>query len=72
MSGVPIVRACLEVFRGSTAHVCISEMDSSGIQPCRENGNNLKLVVNYRYIPIYSIITMDSNNPKILAPTPNQ
>ena len=34
------------------------KMGSSGIQLCHENGNNLKLVENHRYLPIYSTITM--------------
>ena len=29
-----------------------------GVRPCRENENILKLLVNKRYIPIYSTITM--------------
>ena len=72
MSGVPTGQECSGTFRGSSAHAGISEMGTSGVRPCRENGNFLKWVANYRYIPIYSTVTMDSNNPKILAPTPSQ
>ena len=57
---------------GASAHVRISEMEHSGVQPRRENENNLKWEANYRYLPIYSTITMDSNNPKILARIPSQ
>ena len=34
-----------ELFEAS-AHARIAEMEHSGVRPCRENGNNLKLVVN--------------------------
>ena len=34
-----------ELFEAS-AHARIAEMEHSGVWPCRENGNNLKLVVN--------------------------
>ena len=46
MFGVPLVRECSGTSRGSSAHAGISEMGTSGVQPCRENGNNLKWVVN--------------------------
>ena len=72
MSGVPTGRECSGTSRGSSAHAGISEMEHSAVRPCRENENILKMEVNYRYIPIYSTITMDSNNPKTLAPTPSQ
>ena len=53
-------------------HAYISEMESSGVQPCRKNENNLKWAAKYRYLPLFSTITMDSNNPKIPAPTLSQ
>ena len=68
MLGVPPGREC----SGSSAHAGISEMGTSGVRPCRENGNYLNWVANYIYIPIYSTVTMDSINPKILAPIPSQ
>ena len=46
MIGVPTVRECLEDFQGTSAHAFISEMKSSGILPCRKNGNNVKSVAN--------------------------
>ena len=46
MSGVPIVSACSEDFLGSTAPAFISEIERSGVWPCWENKNILKLVVN--------------------------
>ena len=58
MSGVPSGRECSGTSRGSSAHAGISEMGNSGVRPCRENGNYLKWVANYRYIPIYSTVTI--------------
>ena len=69
---VPPGRECSGTSRGSSAHAGSSEMGTSEVRPCRENGNYLKWVANYRYLPLYSTITMDSNNPKILAPIPSQ
>ena len=57
---------------GTSAHARTADMECSGVRPCRENGNYLKWVANKRYLPIYSTVTMNSNNPKILAPTPSQ
>ena len=48
-----MVRVVCQEFRGvfgklfgASAHARIAEMECSGVRPCRENGNNLKLVVN--------------------------
>ena len=72
MSGVPIVWVCLGNFWGASAHAFIPKMKNSTIRPCWENGNDLKWVTNYRYFPLFSTITMNSNNAKILAPIPSQ
>ena len=72
MSGVPTIRECSGTFRGSPAHARISEMQILCVLPCQENENNLKWVANYRYLTLFSTITMDSHNPKILAPIPSQ
>ena len=50
----------------------------SSLQQCCVNGTSIILkwvVITTKleiYLPIYSTITMDSNNPKILAPSPSQ
>ena len=46
MFGVPAGRECSGTSRGSSAHAGISEMGTSGVRPCRENGNYLKLGAN--------------------------
>ena len=46
MSGVPSGWECSGTSRGSSAHAGISEMGTSDVRPCRENGNYLKLVAN--------------------------
>ena len=46
MSGVPPGRECSGTSRGVSAHAGISEMETSEVRPCRENGNYLKWVAN--------------------------
>ena len=46
MSGVPSGRECSGTFWGSSVHAGISEMGTSEVRPCRENGNYLKWVAN--------------------------
>ena len=46
MSGVPPGRECSGTSRGSSADAGISEMVTSGVLLCRENGNYLKWVAN--------------------------
>ena len=72
MFGVPLVRECTGNFWVASAHAYIFEMDSLGIRACRENKNNLEFVLSYRYLPLYSTITMGYNNPRILATIPSQ
>ena len=43
MFGVPTVQACSGNFQGASAHSFITEMAHSGVRPCRENENILKL-----------------------------
>ena len=75
MLGVPTIRVCSEDFWGASAPVFISEMESLGIRALRKWKSfkiGSKLEISPRYLPIYLIITMYSNNPYILAPFPSQ
>ena len=53
------VRACSEDFCGATVRAFISDMESSGFGPCRENRNNLKWEqtrdISYLFIHNYGI-----------------
>ena len=46
MSGVSIIQECSGTSRGSSAHAGISEIGTSGVWPCQENGNYFKWVAN--------------------------
>ena len=72
MFRVLLVWKCSGNFRAASAHAFIFEIDSLGVQACQKNKNNLKFVVSYSYLPVYSTITMDSINHRILAPITSQ